>query len=614
MRYGAVALALSLALGCGGRHSVSIGTKAFAEQAILGRVLQSVIEAAGLSARVRSCGDTFACHQALREGSIDILVEYSGTAQLYAGGRRDVAASDESLRAAYEPLGLVWMTPLGFDNGYRLVVTERRALENNLVSIADLASLAGPLRIACPKAYVKRPGDGFGPLIHRHGFSATPLVEDDPRARLDALFDGRADAAVVYGTDGVLQTASLATLEDGLHFFPSYTAALLVRREALRAHATLEKALHSLAGRIDDKTMRGLNYQAQVEGRSPQSVAYRFIVKEHLGGGAKSVQHAADLPIAVAGKDRLAASLRRAVRAARGAFPERPVTIDKVDDPAAEVALGEAKLALLGAERFFLRARGHRVRLRRDPRVEAVAVAGRRLVHLLRRSGGSESALSGRVGIEPLRSGGGLVGAAWLAAVGRKPAERASLPQLLDDLRHGKLDAALVFAAAGDAELTRALDSGKVQLLSLNGTAVREALPFLRAARLPPKTYPNQALPIDTFAAQVLIAGLSHATSSRGIASGPAAALPAQAEPLSSSEVDALAKSSGITETPDLFLPTPWTASLRSVSGASTRSSWQQVLDTLLNVVTLAFVVWLIILWRRRDAGLHVELKSEAEP
>ena len=66
------------------------------------------------------------------------MVEYSGTALAFVGGpapdRQDPIAQ---VRRLYEPLGLTWLDPLGFDNGYRLLVLVDRAAALGLLLISS---------------------------------------------------------------------------------------------------------------------------------------------------------------------------------------------------------------------------------------------------------------------------------------------------------------------------------------------------------------------------------------------------------------------------------------------------------------------------------------------
>jgi glycine betaine/choline ABC-type transport system substrate-binding protein len=97
-----------------GQGSVVIGHKDFSEQKILGDVVRHLLHARGTKASLRSCGDTYSCQRALRSGEIDVMVEYTGTGELYAGGAPASRSGQlQRVRRLYDPLGVRWLEPLG---------------------------------------------------------------------------------------------------------------------------------------------------------------------------------------------------------------------------------------------------------------------------------------------------------------------------------------------------------------------------------------------------------------------------------------------------------------------------------------------------------------------
>ena len=167
------------------------------------------------------------------------------------------------------------------------------------------------------------------------------------------------------------------------------------------------------------------------------------------------------------------------------------------------VAPGEARLALIGAERFFPRA------TLGGPRPRIAAWWPRRWSG----PGSSTSSgvpttatatpLSGTVGLPPADSGAGRVAAAVLADVpGRDGGIVRDEPgALLDAVASGRIDAALLLASPGDPEIAEALAGGLLALAELPGwlipsRAVR--LPYLRAVRLPAGTYAGQEAPVES--------------------------------------------------------------------------------------------------------------------
>lgn len=576
-----------------------IGAKSFAEQALLAEMVAALARRAGVEvAPIDTCGDTYACHRKLRDGEIDVMVEYTGTGLRFIGAVPGQDSLDD-LQQLYAPLGLRWLKPIGFDNGYRVLVRADRPQR----TIGDLAGVEG-LRVVAPPEYVRRPGDGLGALVTRYGLrlGAKPLLIEPPSERYQALVDGRADAAIGYATDGAIAEMGLKVLADPAGFFPPYEGAVLVREDAADRHPGLVEALGALEGRIDTATMRDLNARVQLEGRDAGVVARGFLATHDLVDPAPPGTDRPPVRIAVHPGDGLEAFVPRARRAVRAAFPDRPVSVVDDDAPIDRVAIGAARLTVIGAERFFRKSlRSLEKRTVRDDRVEAVAALGTRMLHLVRRADDAAEPFAGRVGVPPEDTGPGFVGSLVLRQRGEKPARRADAAALLSAVRAGDLDAALVLAKAGDPGLTKSLAAGGLALRPVQGWLTAEralVVPFLRPARVPPGTYAGQDAAVETLGAQVVLADAAPAPAiARG--GGPAAALPSGGIPLTADQVDAVAKAAGVAEAPDPVLPSAWGA--RVATPAAAHSGAMRALHAVLNVLVVVFTVWLVLITLRPD-------------
>ncbi|MFN3198287.1 MAG: glycine betaine ABC transporter substrate-binding protein [Bradymonadia bacterium] len=595
-------------LGCSDdSRAIRVGAKSFAEQKVLAEALVILLRAEGLPAeQVVDCDDTYACQRALRSGQLDVMVDYTGTGLAFVGASPSGEKGLDLVRKLYKPLGLRWVVPMGFDNGYRLLVPSGRAQSMGWSSIADLARLEGGVRVAAPQEFLRRPGDGLAALLRRYGLrmAAEPLVVNDPQARMEALLDGRADVAVGYATDGAIVGLGLHVLEDSLGFFPPYEAAVVARTGAMSTHKDLEAVLNRLHNRISVEEMRTLNYAVEVSGQTAKAVARQLLEAEELIPEGSSEEGAKPIVVAVSAADGLTEPSQRALRAASQAFSGRPVSVKPVRDPVQAVVDGEARLAVLGAERFFpLRRRG---RFIREDRIEAVAALGTRMVHVLRRADDLQvqDPLSGRVGVQERDSGGAWAGEALLSLSTQQAATSSDVKSLLGKLAAQELDAVVLLVPPGEAAVSEALSSGQAALVNLTGewTANRVSqLPFFREARLPPATYPGQNMAMETLAAQVVIAGPGRQGLGEG-GGGPAAAIRPSSRPLSPEQVKALSSATRISEAPDPALPSAWNVQAGAPNPAEAAGLSPSVVDTGLNVFVFAFLIWLIRVTLREDA------------
>lgn len=283
-RKGRLLAALLLAMpACGrGRDRIVIGSKNFTEQDILGEIVAQQIERRTRLPVERRfhLGGTFLCHQALTAGRIDVYVEYTGTA-LVAILRDSSRVTDPDtalarVRASYRArFAAEWLPPLGFNNTFAMIVRSKDAA--GVRTLTQAALRPRPWRGGFGYEFMER-ADGFAGLRRAYGltFAGSPRVMD-LGLTYRALADSQVDMIAGNSTDGQIEALHLAALEDDRHYFPPYQAAPVVRAETLRRHPELRAALEELAGKIDDATMRRLNYLVDVEHRDIATAARGFL-------------------------------------------------------------------------------------------------------------------------------------------------------------------------------------------------------------------------------------------------------------------------------------------------------------------------------------------------
>lgn len=304
---GALLILTVVASGCrGGSDIVVVGGKNFTEQRILGELVAQQIEAAGMRAgRKLDLGGTFVCDSALRAGHIDVYVEYTGTAlgailkhdasegsgpdgipggssQARATRRAGGSGRAESglsagevlsrVRAAYDPAGLVWTSPLGFDNSFALVVRG----DTGARTISEAVAPAAGWRAAFGYEFQQR-ADGYPALARAYGLAFGEVRTMDLGLLYRALIDRQADVVVGSATDASIARFGLHVLEDDRGAFAPYEAVPVVRKDTLSRHPGLGAALDRLGGRIDVATMRRLNEAVDVGHRAPSEVVREFL-------------------------------------------------------------------------------------------------------------------------------------------------------------------------------------------------------------------------------------------------------------------------------------------------------------------------------------------------
>jgi osmoprotectant transport system substrate-binding protein len=262
---------------------ITVGSKFFTEQVVLGELLAQHIEArTGMRVKRKSnLGGTLLCQKALVAGELDLYVEYTGTALTgvlgEAPGDDDSAKIYERVKRGYaERFQLTVTEPLGFANSFAMVVRGEDAQRYHLHNISDIAAMAPHWRAGFGYEFLERP-DGYAGWAQRYGlhFAATPSVMDLGLI-YRALVDKKVDIVAGNSTDGLIEALHLAALTDDRHYFPPYDAAPIVRSATLAKFPQLRGALADLAGKISEEEMRKMNAAVDADQRDVAGVVRAF--------------------------------------------------------------------------------------------------------------------------------------------------------------------------------------------------------------------------------------------------------------------------------------------------------------------------------------------------
>ena len=280
--------ALLMLLGCRSRSGISVGSKNFTEQLILGELLAQMLEASGLNPVERRfyLAGTYICQQALLAGRIDMYVEYTGTA--LAAVLKEKPSSDPAQvfakvkREYARRFQLEVMPSLGFDNSFAIVMRGDDAPRIGVHTLSQLAAVAPHLRMGVGYEFMERP-DGYKGLVSTYGlkFAEPPRVMD-LGLLYRALESRQVDVAVGSNTDGLIAALGLVVLEDDKHYFPPYEAVPVVRSETLERYPRVREVLLRLQGRISAGEMRRLNYAVDGEKKDAAEVVKEFLRQKGL--------------------------------------------------------------------------------------------------------------------------------------------------------------------------------------------------------------------------------------------------------------------------------------------------------------------------------------------
>jgi glycine betaine/choline ABC-type transport system substrate-binding protein len=268
-------------LACSRHPSIVVGSKNFTESVILGELVAQKLESAGCDVDRRlNLGGTLVCDAAIASGSLDTYVEYSGTALtaiLHRPAMNDRPAVDHEVASAYAKRNLRWGPNLGFNDTFAMIVRN----DGRLRTISDLKRVESAFQPGFGYEFAARP-DGWSGLLRHYGlhFAKEPKTMD-LGLTYKALATGQVDLIAGNSTDGLIQSLGLMVLTDDRHYFPPYDAAVVSRNSMGEKCSAGPQALQSLAGTIDDATMRQLNYDVDGRKRDVAEVVREFLKRKN---------------------------------------------------------------------------------------------------------------------------------------------------------------------------------------------------------------------------------------------------------------------------------------------------------------------------------------------
>ncbi len=269
----------------------SVGSETFTEQEILGNITIEVLEAADATVIDRTgLGGNEAVRQVLENDEIDLYWEYTATGWLVHLSQTDTIPDPQEQYEAVakqdlEENGIRWLQPAPGNDTYAIAASEKTRQDLGVETVSDLGRLIqerpeeATLCLNNDDDFRTR-FDGLPGLQRAYGFQFPEenLVE----ISLEAVYDATAEAeicnfGVVFTTSGFIREMDLKLLEDDEDFFAVYNPALTIRQETFEQYPQLREIFVPISEKLDTETLRRLNYAVEVEGKSPEAVAARWL-------------------------------------------------------------------------------------------------------------------------------------------------------------------------------------------------------------------------------------------------------------------------------------------------------------------------------------------------
>jgi len=243
----------------GESETITIGTKSFEEQYILGALIGDRLEQAGFRAVRRDGLGSAVIFHALEAGDVDIYVDYSGTLWTTQMKRTDMPGRKAVLfQLANWASGkhVHDLGSLGFENAYTFAMRADRAKALGIETLADLAAYAPRMKIGGDYEFFSRPE--WDAVVKAYGMRFALQRQYQANFMYSALVDGDVDVIAAFSSDGRIAKYNLKLVGDPKQALPPYDAVLLVSPKHAQDQKLLS-ALRPLIGAIDLATMQRAN-------------------------------------------------------------------------------------------------------------------------------------------------------------------------------------------------------------------------------------------------------------------------------------------------------------------------------------------------------------------
>lgn len=275
--------------------SISVGSKNFTEEILLGKMTVILLRAAGANVQdLTNIPGSAASRQAQLAGQVDVEWEYTGTAWLtYLGHDNPIPDPHKQYEVVRkEDLSknnLVWLPPSPMNDTYAFAITQQTYQKFHITKSSQLKDIPVKARTFCVESeFTDRP-DGLKGYLKTYG---VPLGQPDgvPRSNIKTLQTGAIYNATAKGelcnfgeiftTDGRIEALNLRVLKDDKNFFPKYNGCLVVRKELMEKHPQIRKLFAGVTQKLTNKVLVKLNGEVDVKGHEPAQVAFDWLRRE----------------------------------------------------------------------------------------------------------------------------------------------------------------------------------------------------------------------------------------------------------------------------------------------------------------------------------------------
>jgi osmoprotectant transport system substrate-binding protein len=271
-----------------GKPPVTIGTKDFTEEFILGELYKGALEAKGYTVNLKkNIGATEIIDTALTSHKIDAYPEYTGESVATVAKRNEPAkTADEEYQLAkqfYESRGQTVSDPTPFEDVDAIATTKAYAQKNSLASMEDLKKLGSFSLGARPE--FKNRQQGLAGMKKVYGITNAKFRQLALGVQYQALDTGKVDAANIFTTDAQLASGKYTVLKDPKGVFGFQNVSFVIDKAKLAALGgdQFMAVINSVNKLLTTDAITAMNKAVAIDKQDEATVAKQFLTANKLG-------------------------------------------------------------------------------------------------------------------------------------------------------------------------------------------------------------------------------------------------------------------------------------------------------------------------------------------
>jgi osmoprotectant transport system substrate-binding protein len=266
-------------------QSLTLGTKDFTEEFIVGQLYKQALEAKGCTINYKeNIGPTEIVDRALTSGQIDAYPEYTGeSVATVAKINKTVSTPQQEYalaKAFYAKRGQVMSDMTPFFDTDAIAVLKSYAKKYGLVSTADLKKIPHFTLGARPEFLDRQEGAaGMKSVYGIKNFTFKSLALG---IQYEALDSGSVDAIDVFTTDPQLASGKYTVLTDPKNIFGFQNIALVINKNKLGACPNLLTVVNGVNKLLTSPAIITMNKAVAIDKQPAATVAATFLKANHV--------------------------------------------------------------------------------------------------------------------------------------------------------------------------------------------------------------------------------------------------------------------------------------------------------------------------------------------